>query len=405
MDVTACRSATFDMAARPPADAPATAADRAEVRRLLLAFGVGGYASALGTRLLDPLMPVLGAEFATAASTTALLTTAFALPYALIQPVLGPVGDALGKRRVVGWCLVALAVATLLCALAPGFWTLFGARILAGAAAGGVFPLTLAVFGDRVPIAQRQVAISRLLVFAIAGQISGGAIAAVLGPVIGWRGVLLLAAASAIAGWIAMRGGPIVPRRPFLVAQGLAQTGQILANPAARLLFAAVFTEGCLIFGLFPYLATIMAGRGIGGTSEAGFAIAAFGVGGLFYTLLAGPGLRAVGQAGLLRLGAGLVAAGLLSVGLAGHAWVVILAFVAMGLGFFGVHGSIQTRVTEVAPHARGSAVSMHAFWFFLGQSLGPAAFGLVSAGAGALPTLAICAAGILALGFLLARR
>jgi MFS family permease len=28
----------------------------------------------------------------------ALLATAFAVPFALVQPVLGPVGDALGKR-------------------------------------------------------------------------------------------------------------------------------------------------------------------------------------------------------------------------------------------------------------------------------------------------------------------
>jgi O-antigen ligase len=66
--------------------------------------GVGGFAAALGTRLLDPMMPQVSAEFLTDPRTTALLATAFALPYALIQPILGPVGDALGKRRVIGWC-------------------------------------------------------------------------------------------------------------------------------------------------------------------------------------------------------------------------------------------------------------------------------------------------------------
>jgi predicted MFS family arabinose efflux permease len=42
----------------------------------------------------------------------------------------------------------------------------------------------------------------------------------------------------------------------------------------------------------------------------------------------------------------------------------------------FMIHNSIQTRVTEVAPHARGAAVAMHAFHFFLGQTAGPAVFG-----------------------------
>lgn len=392
------------MPAVPPSEPPSIA-DRAEVRRLLLAFGVGGFAAALGTRLLDPMMPQVSAEFLTDPRTTALLATAFALPYALIQPILGPVGDALGKRRVIGWCLLALSVATMLCALAPGFWSLFAARVLAGAAAGGVFPLTLAVFGDRVPVGQRQVAISRLLMFAIAGQMSGGALSATLGPLIGWRGVLVLSAVAAVAGWVAMRGGPRPTARPLRFIQAFGQTLQILRNPAARLLFAAVFIEGCLIFGMFPYLAPIMAERGIGGTVEAGAAIAAFGAGGFSYTLLAAPGLRAVGQAGLLRIGAGLIAAGLLAVGLAQASFVVIAAAVALGLGFFAVHGSIQTRVTEVAPHARGSAVSMHAFWFFMGQSVGPVAFGLSAGAVGVLTSLAGCAAGMVVLGVVLARR
>lgn len=375
------------------------------VTHLLLAFGVGCYASALGTRLLDPMMTLIGTDFMAEPRQTALLASAFALPYALIQPVLGPIGDALGKRRVVGWSLLGLAVAALLCALAPSFWWLFAARILTGLTAGGTMPLTLAVFGDSVPLVRRQVAISRLLMFAIAGQVSGGALAGVLAPVLGWRGVLALSALTALAGWFAARGGPKEPRLPLNFGQSFRRTGTILANPAARLLFGAVFIEGCLIFGLFPYLGPLLVERGLGGATQAGLSIAGFGLGGFFYTLLAGIILRAIGQAGLIRLGAICVATGLLSVGLASVLFMVPTGTILMGFGFFAVHGSIQTRVTEVAPHARGSAVSMHAFWFFLGQSIGPLAFGLLAAPAGVLPAVMLCGAGMLGLGFYLARR
>jgi len=381
------------------------AASRQLVWRLLLAFGVGAYAAALGTRLLDPMMTLIGTDFSAEPRQTALLTTAFALPYALIQPVLGPIGDALGKRRVIGWSLMGLAIATLLCALAPSFWWLFAARILAGVTAGGTMPLTLAMFGDSVPLARRQVAISRLLMFTIAGQVSGGALAGVLAPLLGWRGVLALSALTALAGWIAARGGTREAPQPLQFTQSFRKTLAILGNPAARLLFGAVFIEGSLIFGLFPYLAPILSERGLGGTAEAGIAIACFGIGGFLYTLLAGLILRAVGQTGLIRLGAVSVAAGLLTVGLASHALLVPMGTVAMGFGFFAVHGSVQTRVTEIAPGARGSAVSLHAFWFFLGQSIGPPFFGVIAAPAGVLPAAMLCGAGILALGFYLARR
>jgi predicted MFS family arabinose efflux permease len=63
------------------------------------------------------------------------------------------------------------------------------------------------------------------------------------------------------------------------------------------------------------------------------------------------------------------------------------------------LHNSIQVRVTEVAPQARGSAVALHAFCFFLGQSLGPAVYGSGINGLGAATTMALGAVGILAVG------
>jgi predicted MFS family arabinose efflux permease len=66
------------------------------------------------------------------------------------------------------------------------------------------------------------------------------------------------------------------------------------------------------------------------------------------------------------------------------------------------MHNSIQTRVTEVAPNARGAAVALHAFSYFLGQSLSPVVFGTGLAALGAPATLGLCAAGVVALGWVM---
>src|SRR5688500_6539650 len=87
--------------------------------RLILVLGLGAGASSLAGRALDPLVGIIGAEFSAAAAVVALLGSAFALPYALVQPVLGPVGDAVGKERVIRICLVVLALALAACAAAP----------------------------------------------------------------------------------------------------------------------------------------------------------------------------------------------------------------------------------------------------------------------------------------------
>jgi predicted MFS family arabinose efflux permease len=379
--------------------------------KLILVLSLGTGSSTLAGRALDPLVGIISDEFTAAAATVALLSTAFALPYALVQPVLGPIGDAIGKTRVIRGCLVVLVLSLAASAFAPDLWTLAMLRMVAGGAAGGVFPAAIALLGDRVPMERRQVALSRLLVAGLTGAVAGGALSAALAPFIGWRGVTLLCAAVSLAGLLILRGaGTAEPSgRRFNPGESLRRYGSILRLRAARRLYAAVFIEGILLFGIFPFLAPIFVERGIagasGGVTEAGLAVAAYASGGFVFALLAPLLLGRLGQARMIMLGGALSGTGLVALAFAAAAWLAIGACLVVGLGFYMVHSSIQTRVTEVAPGARGTAVSMHAFSFFLGQSLGPVAMGVARGLLGQQLALLVSAAGILALALWLARQ
>ncbi|MDO9712624.1 MFS transporter [Paracraurococcus lichenis] len=392
---------------------PGPRADAGSTRRLILLLGLSSFSGALSGRVTDPFVTTIAAEFATTADQAALLATVFAVPFAAIQPILGPVGDALGKKRIIRVALLLLSVFALLAPLAPDLGTLMLLRALTGMAAGGVMPLTLATVADAVPIAERQVALSRVVVFAIAGQIGGGALAGVLAPFLGWRGVLGLCGAVALAAsallFLIPFGGPPEPRRRFAPAKAIERYGMILRLPAARLLYASVFIEGLLVFGTFPWLAPVLESRGLGGaasaTLEAGLAVAAFGCGGFVYAALARPMLARLGQSRMVRLGGVIAGLALLGFAVAPFAVLFIAAGLVLGTGFYMIHNSIQTRVTEVAPEARGSAVALHACHFFGGQSLGPVLVGLAIGGFGAPAAFALAAAGICALGVRLGRR
>ncbi|HPG89266.1 MAG TPA: MFS transporter, partial [Hyphomicrobium sp.] len=53
--------------------------------------------------------------------------------------------------------------------------------------------------------------------------------------------------------------------------------------------------------------------------------------------------------------------------------WPYEMAIMSViGLGFYMIHNSLQTQATELAPSNRASAVAAHAFFFFLGQAVGP---------------------------------
>lgn len=47
------------------------------------------------------------------------------------------------------------------------------------------------------------------------------------------------------------------------------------------------------------------------------------------------------------------------------------LGCLAAGLGFYMLHNALQTQATQMAPQARGSAVTLFACLLFFGQSTG----------------------------------
>src|SRR5919112_6174473 len=118
-------------------------------RNLILILATSGFASTFSGRAVEPMVGIIARDLSAPVETIALLAAAFTLPYAFIQPILGPIGDAVGKERVMKMCLLVLVLALAGSIVAPDASTLFGWRIVAGVAAGGIVPLALALIGDR----------------------------------------------------------------------------------------------------------------------------------------------------------------------------------------------------------------------------------------------------------------
>jgi len=373
-------------------------------RLFLLVLGGSAFASAVAARATDPMVNAIAADFATPVATVALLASAYTLPYGLCQPVLGPLGDSLGKAAVLKVCTIVFALALAACVIAPDFGTLTAARVVAGIAAGGVIPLALAMIGDRFPMEQRQIAIGRFLTAALVGQFVGVTTAGALSDWIGWRGGLAstaLAAAAAAVGIIVWLkpGAESPPRGRFSVSGAVATFALVLRNPRAAICYGSVFLESIAIYGVLPFVPELLAQRGGGTATQAGLAIAGLGIGGLMFSLFVAQFLRVFSPFGLM-VGGGLIGgAGLAGLAFSGTWPFKMLCFTVIGLGFFMLHNSLQNRATELAPHARGSAVSLHAFFFFLGQALAPALFGIGLHSIGATPMLLGSAALLVAVG------
>ncbi|HEX2255176.1 MAG TPA: MFS transporter [Afifellaceae bacterium] len=341
---------------------------------IAVVLAIVGFASAVSLRNTDPLLPLIATDFGIAVTQAALLATAFTLPYAVMQLVLGPIGDAVGKALLIRVCVTVLALALLVSAVAPAYPALVAARMLAGGFAGGLIPVAMALIGDRVPFERRQLAISRLLFATLSGQLVGAASAGLLADAAGWRGVFALSAAitaaSAVLALVYLKPSG-QPRKPVSLAAAMAGYREVMRNPRSRAVYLLVMAEGLIVFGSFPFVVVLLELHGSGGVVQAGIVIAAFAVGGLVYTGLVGWLLRVAGQRRMMALG-GAIGGACLAAAALPVAWPVTAAlFFGLGLGFFMVHNSFQTEASELAPGARASAFALFASLYFLGQGIG----------------------------------
>jgi MFS transporter, DHA1 family, inner membrane transport protein len=366
------------------------------------------FASTIFTRAVDPLIPKIAADLAIDVKTAALLSTAFTFPYALVQPVLGAFGDHFGKTRLMNICLLVVALAAIVCAVATSFSLLVAMRVLAGCVAGGLFPIALALIGDLVPVQQRQVAIGRLLAVGLSGNLVGASIAGVIADLVGWRGVFglfgLFALVVAVAASLALRGRDQAERKPFRIASALAGFRSVFSDPRAKVCFGSVFLEGIFIHGVFPYVALLLLANGEASATIAGLVIASFGLGGVVYSILVSVLVANIAQRWLMIIGGCVAAAMLVLIALNLPWYLQIGVYGTLGFGFYLLHGSIHVHVTELSHTARGAATSLHSSTFYLGQALGPIYYGFAFSHGEEGPSLVAGALVIVAVGLVCAR-
>jgi MFS transporter, DHA1 family, inner membrane transport protein len=353
-------------------------------------------------------VPKIAADLGVDVKTAALLSTAFTFPYAFVQPALGTIGDFFGKTRLMNLSLAVVVTTTLICAFASNFTLLVALRIIAGALAGGIYPVGMAMVGDLVPVHERQVAIGRLLGVALTGNLIGAIISGVIGDVLGWRAVFFsigaFGLAVAVLAFFAFRGLRSTKPRPFNFAAAAAGFHGVFSDPRAKVCFGSVFFEGIVIHGLFPYVALLLLAAGQTRSSDAGLVIAGFGLGGILYSLAVPYLVVRLSERRLMLSGASLACAAFILISLNPSWYVQAAIFIAFGIGFYMLHTCIQLHVTELTQTARGTALSLHSCAFFFGQALGPIYYGVAFDHFGTGGPLLIGGVVILTIGLVCAR-
>ena len=346
----------------------------------MLLLSIGAVGSSASLRATDPLLPLLAQHFSTTAGTAAAVITAFSMAYGGLQILWGPLGDRLGKIRLIAMTTVISMLSTLGCALADALPLLIVLRFLSGATIGALIPLTMAWIGDVIAYDRRQAVLAKFLIGQIAGVAFGTAVSGYLGETVGWRAAFvllaLLYAFVSITLWLEMRGNAVMRQRPVHVAsttlsQGYADMLRLLRRPWVRVMLVTVFLEGGLFYGALSFAPLHLYERFNLGLGASGFMLTAFAAGGLCYALISRRLVHGFGERGLSSVGGALMGVGYLGfIAAPSVAWCVP-ALLVVGMGLYMLHSTLQVNATQMAPESRGAGVSLFAFFLFSGQSSG----------------------------------
>src|SRR5487761_2326520 len=160
-----------------------------QVTFAILAVGIGAYA--LLQSLVIPVLTTVAKELHTSQDAVTWVLTAYLLSASIMTPILGRVGDMFGKKWVFVGTLDALAVGSVLAAVAPNLAVMIVARVIQGVA-GGMLPLGFGIIRDEFPAEKVAGAVGVLAALTAVGGSLGIVLAGRIVDALGWRWLVWL---------------------------------------------------------------------------------------------------------------------------------------------------------------------------------------------------------------------
>jgi len=213
----------------------------------LAAFGIGS-----AKLVIQGLLPEISGEFDVSIPTAGLLVTGYALGVAVGGPPMVILLNRLGRRAALLILMGLFIIGNVLCAVAPSFSLLMGARVISSLCHGSFFGIALVVAASVVPESKRASAVSLAFSGLTVANILGVPGGTALGQALGWRWTFWAVAAIGAVGLVA-----IAAFLPKLVAGRHATVThefRVLGKPQvlAGMLVAALVTTA-----VFPFLTYI----------------------------------------------------------------------------------------------------------------------------------------------------
>ncbi len=364
------------------------------MRKSLLALAVAAFGIGTSEFVIMGLLPDLARSFSVSIPRAGVLVSAYALSVTFGSPLIALLLGRTERKRALLILMGIFIAGNLLCALAPTYSLLLGARVLTALCHGAFFGIGSIVATNLVPPNQRNRAVTLMFSGLTIANVLGVPAGTALGQAFGWRAAFL---ALIPIGLIALASLYLmVPTQPSQPVQ-LKHEFRAVLRPQVQLVLSLSTISSIALFCVFTYIAPILESVTHLSPHAVTWVLVLFGVSITAGNILGGR-LGDWKPMPLVIAGLALLIVILLAMPLAMPRLIPAVALVFVwGFVHFCAIAPLQPRIVEQAAGAPNLASTLNQGAFNLGNALGAGLGGLVlTAGYGYLK-LPIAAAAVAA--------
>ncbi|CAA0093371.1 Inner membrane transport protein YdhP [Starkeya nomas] len=335
----------------------------------LLALAMASFGIGTTEFVIMGLLPEVAADLSVTIPAAGLLVTGYALGVVIGAPIVAIITNSLPRKATLIGLSSMFVVGNFLCAVAPDYWFLMGARVVTAFCHGAFFGIGAVVAANLVPPNQRASAIALMFAGLTLANVLGVPLGTALGQALGWRStfwaVVLIGilAVSAIAIW--------VPRDIPHAAGNIIREFAVLKRPQVLLTMMMSVLASASLFSVFTYIAPLL--RDVTGFAPhtVTYVLLLFGVGITIGNLLGGRLADWRLMPSLMASFVGLTVVLVAFVFLSPFAAAAVATVFIWGILVFAVVPPIQMRVVDAAVGAPNLASTLNQGAFNLGNAAG----------------------------------
>lgn len=363
----------------------ARSAPRAAERSAIVAVAVAAVAAFADAYITQPLLPMLGHEYRISPAVAGASVSAVVFAMALSSSAYGPLGEFLGRKRVMVVGCVLLALATFACAFAPDFRALVALRAIQGALIPAISAVAVAYLGELGGKRDLGSLVGIYIGATVTGGFFGRVGSGIIADALSWRASFVAYAGFTLVAAIVLALGLRERRVPREVREG--SVGHAFAGAYGAMFrhignpkLLGAFLAGATLFfgfiGIFTYLPYLLTAPPYSLSTGAVAWFYASYVAGIFTAPIAGRLSTRMSRQTLVAIGFCIALVGLALTAL-GSLVAIVIGTVVLCIGMFAAQAIVPTYVNVTARVAKGGASALYQAFYYVGAVFGSTLPGL----------------------------